>query len=46
VPKGFQSHVAYNHYSLLRTIQTAWNLAPLTASDAAASPMSDFFPAG
>ena len=46
VPKGFQSRVAYNHYSLLRTIETAWNLAPLTANDAAASPMSDFFPAG
>ena len=46
VPKGFQSRVAYNHYSLLRTIEIAWNLAPLTANDAAASPMSDFFPAG
>jgi phosphatidylinositol-3-phosphatase len=46
VPKGFQSRVAYNHYSLLRTIETAWNLAPLTTNDAAASPMSDFFPVG
>jgi hypothetical protein len=43
VPKGFTSQVAYNHYSLLRTIESAWNLAPLTANDAAATPMSDFF---
>jgi phosphatidylinositol-3-phosphatase len=45
VPKGFRSDVAYTHYSLLRTIESAWNLAPLTANDAAASPMADFFPA-
>jgi acid phosphatase len=46
VPAGFKSQVPYNHYSLLRTIEAAWGLAPLTASDAAATPMSDFFPAG
>ena len=45
VPKGFRSEVAYTHYSLLRTIESAWSLAPLTANDAAASPMADFFPA-
>ena len=45
MPKGFRSDVAYTHYSLLRTIESAWNLAPLTANDAAASPMADFFPA-
>src|SRR5882762_6370930 len=44
VPKGFRSDVACTHYSLLRTIESAWNLAPLTANDAA-SPMADFFPA-
>jgi len=33
VPKGFRSDVAYTHYSLLRTIESAWNLAPLTAND-------------
>jgi hypothetical protein len=44
VPAGFKSQVPYNHYSLLRTIETAWGLAPLTASDAAATAMSDFFP--
>jgi acid phosphatase len=44
VPAGFKSQVPYNHYSLLRTIETAWGLAPLTANDAAATAMSDFFP--
>src|SRR5260370_686765 len=43
VPAGFQSAVAYNHYSLLRTIEVAWGLAPLTANDAQAAVMSDFF---
>ena len=46
VPKGFRSHVPYTHYSLLHTIESAWNLLPLTANDAGASPMTDFFPAG
>ena len=46
VPAGFKSQIPYNHYSLLRTIETAWGLAPLTANDAAATVMSDFFPAG
>ena len=44
VPKGFQSRVPYTHYSLLRTIESAWNLPALTANDAAATPMTDFFP--
>jgi acid phosphatase len=46
VPAGFRSQVPYTHYSLLRTIETAWGLAPLTANDAGATVMSDFFPAG
>jgi hypothetical protein len=46
VPAGFRSAVPYTHYSLLRTIETAWGLAPLTANDAGATVMSDFFPAG
>jgi len=46
VPAGFQSRVPYTHYNLLRTIESAWGLAPLTANDAAAAVMSDFFPAG
>jgi acid phosphatase len=44
VPAGFKSQVPYSHYSLLRTIETAWGLAPLTANDAAATAMCDFFP--
>ncbi|HEY1738382.1 MAG TPA: alkaline phosphatase family protein, partial [Acidimicrobiia bacterium] len=43
VTPGLHSNVAYTHYSLLKTIETAWGLAPLTANDAAAAPMSDFF---
>jgi hypothetical protein len=46
VPKGFRSRVAYNHYSLLRTIEVAWGLSPLAGGDAGAAVMSDFFPAG
>jgi acid phosphatase len=42
VPAGFRSGVRYTHYSLLRTVESAWGLAPLTGNDAAASPMSDF----
>jgi acid phosphatase len=43
VPSGFRSPVAYNHYSLLRTVEAAWGLDPLTANDAGATVMSDFF---
>lgn len=43
VPAGFRSAVAYNHYSLLRTIEAAWALAPLTANDGQAAILSDFF---
>jgi len=46
IPPGYISQVPYNHYSLLRTIEESWGLAPLTGNDAAAVPMSDFFPAG
>jgi hypothetical protein len=35
--------VAYTHYSLLKTVEWAWGLAPLTANDTAAQPMADFF---
>jgi hypothetical protein len=38
--------VPYNHYSLLRTIELAWDLTPLTANDAGATVMSDFFATG
>jgi phosphatidylinositol-3-phosphatase len=43
VKPGFQSSVAYNHYSLLRTIESFWGLAPLAAGDERATPMNDFF---
>jgi hypothetical protein len=46
VPAGFRSAVAYNHPSLLRTIEFAWNLPPLTANDARTTVMSDFFARG
>lgn len=44
VRPGFRSNVAYNHYSLLKTIEQAWGLTPLTANDGNATAMSDFFP--
>jgi phosphatidylinositol-3-phosphatase len=42
-PAGYSSAVAYNHYCLLRTIEAAWGLQPLTANDAQAAIMQDFF---
>ncbi len=38
---GYASAVDYTHFSLLRTVETIFGLAPLTAKDAAASPMTD-----
>ena len=35
------SHVAYTHYSLLRTIERAWGLEPMTANDRRAVAMTD-----
>jgi phosphatidylinositol-3-phosphatase len=46
VPAGFKSAVAYTHYSLLRTVEVAWGLEPLTTNDAQAAVMSDFFTSG
>jgi acid phosphatase len=43
VPAGYRSGVAYTHYSLLKTVEWAWGLAPLTGNDTAAQPMADFF---
>jgi len=44
--KGFASEQAYTHYSLLRTIETAWHL-PLLGKAACdcTQPMTDFFAA-
>ena len=43
VQPGFQSQAAYTHFSLLRTIEAAWGLEPLTANDGQAAVMADFF---
>jgi hypothetical protein len=43
VTPGRQSATSYNHYSMLKTIETAWGLATLTSNDGAASPMTDMF---
>ena len=43
VKHGFLSAGTYDHYSLLRTVESLWGLAPLAAGDGGASPMSDFF---
>jgi acid phosphatase len=40
---AFTSSVAYDHYSLLATIEANWNLAPLTANDRNATSMAEFF---
>ena len=44
VRPAFASSVSETHYSLLRTIEAAWALTPLTTQDANATPMSEFFP--
>jgi acid phosphatase len=40
---GTISTQRYTHYSLLRTIETAWGLEPLTENDAGARPISDLY---
>jgi len=37
--QGYQSSTAYDHYSLLHTIEAVWGLRPLTANDAHAATM-------
>jgi phosphatidylinositol-3-phosphatase len=39
--RGYRSNVAYTHYSLLRTIEKGWGLAPLTGNDKHAKSMDD-----
>lgn len=39
--KGYTSDTRYTHYSLLRTIEDAWGLEPLTANDREATAMSE-----
>ena len=43
VKRGYVSRVPATHYSLLRTIEDAWGLPPLTANDQQAVPLADFF---
>jgi hypothetical protein len=40
---GFVSSTRYSHYSILRTLEEAEGIAPLTKNDAFAQPMNDFF---
>jgi hypothetical protein len=39
---AYKSTLPYNHYSAIKTIETAWNLQPLTVYDQAATPMTEF----
>jgi len=43
VKKAYSSTTSYNHYSYLSTLEANWNLASLTANDASAPPMTEFF---
>jgi hypothetical protein len=43
VKQGFRSSQAYDHYSLLHTIEAGLGLQPMTASDGNAAVMSEFF---
>jgi len=40
--KGFTSSIAYNHFSLLATIESNWNLSSLTSNDGSAANMNEF----
>lgn len=41
--KPYDSFQPYTHYSLLKTVESAWGLAPLTGNDGDASQEGDFF---
>jgi len=43
VRKNYVSYNHYNHYSLLHTIEKAWNLQPLTSNDKNAPTLNEFF---
>src|SRR5712691_11719123 len=45
VMPAYTSSVAYDHFSVLATIESNWNLPNLTANDAGAAPMNEFFTA-
>ncbi len=42
IKTGFRSSNPYSHYSLLKTIETAWGLSSLTSKDGSAASMNDF----
>lgn len=46
VRRGYVSHVRYDHYNLLRTIEGALGLGTLTRNDRYARPMTDIFRRG
>jgi len=43
VMPAYASANAYDHFSVLATIESNWNLPNLTANDAGAAPMNEFF---
>jgi phosphatidylinositol-3-phosphatase len=43
VKPAYKSSAGYNHYSFLATVESNWNLAPLTANDRDAPSMFEFF---
>ncbi len=43
VRQGYESTQFYNHYSLLSTLESFWDLPALTQNDANATPMTEFF---
>jgi hypothetical protein len=46
IASGVVSTTTYNHYSLLRTIETSWSLPALTSNDSGAAAMTNLFGAG
>src|SRR5207244_9282009 len=40
---AYTSSNAYDHFSVLATIESNWNLPNLTANDGGAAPMNEFF---
>ncbi|MGI8588879.1 MAG: alkaline phosphatase family protein [Chloroflexia bacterium] len=43
--KGFVDHTQYETTSIMKTIETRWNLPPLSTRDAAANPLTNAFEA-
>ncbi|KAJ3254401.1 hypothetical protein HK103_007195 [Boothiomyces macroporosus] len=40
VPAGTQDNTYYNHYSILKTLETNWGIGSLTSNDAGANPFN------